>query len=254
LQVVSQAEPQCFFSGGPRKIEVTVHNPDAETLEANLRTRLFQLTSATAVPISDTSWKRLQVLSKQTVSESAVLTLPPVTAASRFLVLWGDGTSNVIGRTELMVYPPDLLAELKPLLGEDDGALGVFDPQNQLKPLLKSVKADFTNLEDAGLDDFHGKLAIIGPFTSQAAMREGLVNQIATLAKNGVAVVWLQPPAEKHPKLLPSFYCVPLNGSTTVIVQPELVANLSGNPQSQLNLIHFCKLARHSEPPSLPQP
>jgi hypothetical protein len=156
----------------------------------------------------------------------------------------------------VLVYPTNLLAELKPLVGDEP--LGAFDPQNQLKPLLKNLKIDFVNLENSDLENFSGKLAIIGPFQSKARIREGLANQIQALANKGTAIVWIQPPPEPSPirwdkeKLQPSFYSVPENTNAVVIVQPDLVSDLAGNPQSQLNLIYFSKLALHPQPTALP--
>ena len=151
----------------------------------------------------------------------------------------------------VLVYPTTLLAELKPLAGDEP--LGVFDPNNRLKPLLKNLQVAFADLENSDLENFSGRLAIIGPFSARAQMRAGLAAQIKALAKKGTAIVWLQPPPEKCDKLSPSFYSVPENTNAVVIVQPELVANLSENPQSQLNLIYFCKLALHPQPPVLPR-
>jgi hypothetical protein len=133
-----------------------------------------------------------------------------------------------------------------------DDPVGVFDPQNQLKPLLKKLQVEFTDLEDAGLDNFHGKLAIIGPFQSKAQMREGLASQIQALARKNTAVVWIQPPPEKRDKLQPSFYFVPENQIAVVIVQPDLVANLPESPRAQLNLVYFCQRTLHHEPFHLP--
>jgi hypothetical protein len=162
-----------------------------------------------------------------------------------------EGTNNVIGTTEILVYPPDLLKELNPLLGEKP--LGVFDPLNHLKPLFKATAVEYENLEDTGLEDYHGKLAIFGPFQSRAQMRESLANRsVKALARKGVAVVWIQPPPEKRPELKPSFYTVPESKGAVVVVQAGLVAGLAESPQAQLNLIQFARLALHPEPPQLP--
>ena len=192
------------------------------------------------------------MLPGQTVLESATMTFPPVKAETRFLVQWLEGTNKVAGTTEVLVYPPDLLKGLKPLAGEEP--LGVLDPQNQLKPLLRAVAADFQDLEDTGLEDYHGKLAIIGPFQTKAQMRESLVNRsVKALARRGAAVVWIQPPPEKRQELKPSFYAVPEGKGAVVVVQAHLVANLAEKPQAQLNLIQFARLALHSEPLQLPR-
>jgi hypothetical protein len=45
---------------------------------------------------------------------------------------------------------------------------------------------------------------------------------------------------------------VPEAKGVVVVVQPDLVADFSENPKSQLNLIYFCKLALHPAPWALP--
>lgn len=240
LQLVTNAAPQSVFFGAAKNITVALHNSGGQNFNYEIRTRIFQTSSSTAVFISENSWRLIQVPAGETVLGSAPLDFPDVKAETKFLVRWLEN-SNVIGVTEVSVYPTNLLAELKSLA--DGESLGVFDPQNQLKPLLKRLKIVFVNLENSDFENFSGKLAIIGPFQSKAQMRDGLANQIKMLAKSGVAIVWLQPPPGKRDKLSPSFYSVWQNTNAVVIVQPELVADLQNQPQSQLNLIYFCRLA-----------
>jgi hypothetical protein len=250
LQTLPDQNPQRVFVGEGRRINVLFHNPSNRPLNADLRTRLFQASSATAIPLGEAPWKKLDVPPGQTVVESAPLTFPAVKAETRFLVQWLEGTNRVAGTTEVLVYPRDLLKDLKPLTREEP--LGVLDPQNQLKPMLKAVAVEVQDLEDTGLEDYHGKLAIIGPFRSRAQMPEELDIKIRKLAGRGVAVVWLQPPPEKRPEFVPSFYTVPEGKGAVVVVQAHLVANLAEIPQSQLSLIQFARLALHPEPPRLP--
>lgn len=253
LSVVPAPELQSVLGGDVRKIAVRLRNTGDQPVAAELRSRLLQASSATAVRLGEVPWGKIQVLPGQTIVESAQVFFPAVKAETRFLVQWVEGKNTVVGKTEVLVYPTNLLNELKPLAGDDDGALGVFDPQNQIKPLLKNAKVDFVDLEDIGLESFRGKLAIIGPFQSKAQMREGLADQLQALGKKNAAVVWIQPHPAKRDKLQPSFYSVAQNEIAIVVVQPELVADLSENPQAQINLIHFCKLALHPEPLHLPQ-
>lgn len=252
LQLVPDKQPQQVFAGEARQIATVWHNAGDPIFDGEIRARILQTSSATVVQVGEAPWKKLQVLPQQTVLESARLDFPAVKAETKFLVRWLANTNRLLGKTEVLVYPTNLLAELKPLAGGE--ALGVFDPQNRLKPLLKNLNLDFTDLENTDLKNFSGRLAIIGPFQSQARMREGLANQIKSLAKRGVAVVWLQPPPEKRDQLAPSFYSVSESTNAVVVVQPEPVANLPDNPQAQLNLIYFCKLALQPEPLQLPKP
>jgi hypothetical protein len=249
LQLLPDREPQRVFAGDARKITVTWHNAGDKSAVADVRTRLFQTSSATATPLSEKSWEKIEILPGQTVLESTSLDFPAVNAETRFLIQWLAGTNRVIGKTEVLVYPTNLLGELKPLLGEEN--LGVFDPNNELKPLLKQNHVEFSDLGEAALEDFHGKLAIIGPFQTKAQMREGLAPAIQKIARKGAAVVWLQPPPGPKDRLKPSFYVVPEGRNAIVAVQPALVSNLPDNPQSQRNLLYFCKLALAPEVLSL---
>ena len=148
-----------------------------------------------------------------------------------------------------MVYPTNLLRELKPLL--NGSALGVLDPEGELQPVLKGDGIEFINLENMALEDFHGRLAIIGPFDSPAQMQPGLAQRIQKIAAAGTAVVWLQPPDPKA-EITPSFYLAPGGKANIVVAKSDLVAHFSENPQSQLALVHFCKLALNPEPFLIP--
>ena len=249
LEMLANKEAQCVFAGDARNISVTLHNSSGKNFNDEIRTRIFQASSATTVLLSEIPWKQIQVPAGETVLESAGLDFPAVKAKTKFLVQWLAAT-NVLGMTPVLVYPTNLFQTLKSFLSETN--FGVFDPGKRLRPLLKAQGIKFTDLAQTGLDDFSGQLAVIGPFQSRAQVPDGLAEQIQSLAKTNVAVVWIQPPQEKPDKLLPSFYCVQKNQTAVVIVQPELVSDLGENPQSQLNLVYFCQMALNPQSPTLP--
>ena len=253
LETVGQ-ETQNVFSGGNKKIPDIFQNPTDKNFEAKIRARIFQATSATAVLLKEFDWKKLEVLPRQTVFESARLDVPAVRAETKFVVQWLDN-SNVLGATEVWVYPTNLLWELRLLAGNQP--IGVFDPQNELKPLLKNLRIDFDDLGEIGVANFTGKLAIIGAFPSKSQMPDDLPKQIKLLAKKNTAVVWILPEKTaredaRPTKLLPSFYSVPEKQIAVVVVQPDFISDLSKNPRSQLNLIYFCKLALNLQSPAGP--
>ena len=138
-------------------------------------------------------------------------------------------------------------------MDESEDNLGVLDPHNQLKPALKHSGIHFVDLEQTEMDSFHGKLAMVGPCGPDDPEWRGLADRIARLAKNGTPVVWIQLPPPKRDKMWPSYFMVPENTNAVVMVRPELVADLPDHPQSQLNLIYFCKLAMQPEPFRLPE-
>ena len=251
-KLISDVAPQSVFSGQSRNIALVWRNPNDAIVGAEISARILQTSSATVVESSETSWKKLQVLPQQTVFESAQLDFPAVKAETKFFVQWLENSNSVIGKTEVLVYPTNLLAELKLLVDESENNLGVLDPNKQLKPALKSSAIKFVDLEEAVLDDFSGKLAIVGPCGPDDPEWYGLASRIGKLARKGTPVVWIQSPPQKRGKFQPSFYSVPENTNVVVVVQPDLVVDLPDNPQSQLNLINFCKLALNPQPPVLP--
>jgi len=108
------------------------------------------------------------------------------------------------------------------------------------------------DLAEQPLEDFSGKLAVIGPFHSAEEIRSGLPQAIKRIAANGVAVVWLLPASVPQAALKPSFYFVPCGKGGVIVAQSSMVADFSSNPVSQQNLIHFCKLALNPKPWPLP--
>jgi hypothetical protein len=250
LQVLPDREPQQVFAGDARKVAVVWRNAGDRTTDAEVHARLCQISSATVAPLSEKTWKQIEILPGQTVLESALLNFPAVNAETCFLIQWLEDTNRITGNTEVWVYPTNLLGEIKSLPGND--ILGVLDLNNELKPLLRQNGMPFVDLAETALEDFHGRLAIIGPFSAKAQMRDGLAQAIQKIARQGAAVVWIQPPPEPKDQLKPSFYIVPEGKGLVVVVQADLVANPADRPQAQLNLVCFCRLALNPVPFSLP--
>jgi hypothetical protein len=250
VKLLPDARSPMVFGGGSREIGIRWHNPGNKIVSTEVHSRIFQTSSATAVLLSDTPWNEIEILPQQTVLESAILDFPAVKAETKFLVQWLENSNRVIGTTEVWIYPTNLLAELKPLIGEK--TLGVLDPNGELMPMLKQNGVKFMNLGQTSLEDFSGQLAILGPFESKAQMPIDLDHQIKALAKRNVAVIWLLPPPDKQDKLLPSFYTVMEGTNIVVVAQADMVFKSKENPQSQLNLIHFCELALKPETFPLP--
>jgi hypothetical protein len=250
LRLLPAVNPVCVFCGLSRNISLMFSNSSNQDFTAEIRARMFQTASATAVQTGDVAWKALHVLPRQMVLESAALDFPNVKAETKFLVQWLEGSNHVIGITTIWVYPENLLAELKPLLGRE--TLGVLDPNNDLKPLLRQNGVEFVDLSQTSLEYFSGRLAILGPFQSKAQMPSGLAEQVRALAKKGVAAVLLLPPLGKADMLLPSFYFVATGTNAVLVAQADTVSRLPENPRAQLNLIYFCKQAMSPEPLSLP--
>ncbi len=250
LQLVPSPKPQSVFAGEERPVKLVWHNPSDESVRIAIRARLLQATSATTAPVSETAWKELQLLSGQTVVESAAITFPAVRSATRFILQWLAGEGIVLGTTDVTVYPSNLLRDLQSLIGER--VLGVLDPGDALKPALRAAEIDFADIGDVGYEEFSGPLVIVASESFGA-------RQVQTLAKRGVAVVWIQtPPESPAPStadeiLWPSFFMVSEKKTGIVVVEPQLVADFAANPASQLTMIALARLALKPVPFALPQ-
>ena len=251
LQVVPEHRPQAVFGGMNHNIAVQFRNVGGQSLESDLRMVLLQTSTATAARSGEWPWKQLPVLPGQTVLDKATIPFPVVRAETRFLLQWIAGSSNVIGQTEVLVYPTNLLTQLKVLAGDEP--LGVFDPADALKPLLRTQAVEYVDLLENGTDKFRGKLAVFGPFETKTQMRASLRDDIRALAKRGVAVVWLLPPPEKRASLKPSFYVVREAGGAVVVAEHSLVTQLAERPESQLNLLRLAGEALRPTPMNLPE-
>jgi hypothetical protein len=253
VEIPTNGAPQSVFCGDQRIIYVTWRNAADEIFTADVRLRLWQTSSATATQLADIPWKTLEVLPRQTVLESAHLNFPPVKAGTTFLVQWLAGSNHLLGTTEVTVYATNLLDELKPLLGDHAQDFGVLDPHRQIRTALNHAGIKFTDLGETGLADFSGRLALVGPCRPDDMEWDGLAGRISQLALKGTPVIWIQAAPSRQLQLTPSFYLVPKNETAVVVVEPGLVADLPDNPQSQLNLIHFCQLALQPKPFHLPE-
>lgn len=241
LEMIPHVETQRVFSGSNQHVKVAFVNRGDNVVRLETKTALVQLSSATALRLSESEWKTLKVLPGQTIIESVSVPFPVVKAASEFLIQWFTSSNQILATVEVLAFPTNLLSELQILAGHEP--LGVFDPTDELKLLLYAQSVAFHDLVEDGTDKFFGRLAVFGPFTASRQVRAGLGKDIRALAKRGVAVVWLQPPPDQHASLRPSFYTVRTGPGAIVIAQREMVARLAERPEAQLNLIQLAKSA-----------
>lgn len=252
LEILRDEPPPSAFSGESRKLRVLFHNPTAQALDSNLRTRLYQASSATVMPAGPVQpWKRLTILAHQTVAENFTMNFPAVRAETRFQVHWLDDRDQMLGLTEVQVHPDDLLKGLAARAGGE--AVGVLDPDNLLKPILTRLKVAFHDLESgAGFDGFHGRLAIVGPFAAERSAPAGLGERIKANAKEPGVWVWIQPPGPRGAGTFPPVYVVPCGLASVVVVHPDLMADLAHSPRAQLDLLRCIDWAQHPELVRLP--
>jgi hypothetical protein len=143
-----------------------------------------------------------------------------------------------------------LLQALKPLADEE--AVGVFDPQNELKPLLRAAGIGVHDLEKASSERFSGRLAIIGPFQSKDQVPPTLPKEMKALARRNVGIVWICPPVEPSDRLVTSLHLGAVGTGLVLVVQDSVVSDLPHNPQAQLHLVELAQVVLRYAPFPVP--
>jgi hypothetical protein len=136
---------------------------------------------------------------------------------------------------EVLVYPGDLLKRLNALAG--DQPLGAYDPEGQLKPLLKRAGVSVVDFE---IEPMKSKLAIV--WSSAAS----LPDSIASRVKTGMAAVWIRS------STIPTTYAVRRGNGMIVVAPASTVRGLVNSPLAQLNLIRDAELALEPDELRLP--
>jgi len=244
LELISDKQPQRFFSGSDCNVECVWRNTNDKPVFAEIASRILQASSATTIPIGVAPWKSLEVLSGQTVIERAPITFPAVEEEAPFVIQWIERSGRVLGKTSVLVYPTNLLSQLVSLCGRQP--IGLLDPEKLFKAHFTALGEKVADLQNVGVDHFEGKLAIVAPVSAKTEMGADFYPKVKVLTANGVAVVWVQRPPTNRDTLKPSFFVAREGQGAVLVVQSSLVDDLA-HPQAQLNLIELARLAVHPE-------
>ncbi|HSU54703.1 MAG TPA: hypothetical protein VLT36_11645 [Candidatus Dormibacteraeota bacterium] len=245
LELLPPSEPPSIFAGSSKAIPLLWRNGGDEILTSNLHFRMYQASSATAMPFMEAPWKQLTVLPGQTVVESARLDFPTIKTETRFIVQWLDPTNRALGNSEVDVFPARLLSGLSTLAAPE--GMGVYDPGNCMKPVLKDAGVDVVDLQQFAA--FEGRLALFVPSSALTEPGEDVIERVKGLAKTTAAIVWIVPPRVPPAPLQPTFAILTLRKASIVLAQSSLVTNLAEDPRAQLKLVELARLALHPAPP-----
>src|SRR6266511_4395465 len=193
IEFLPATAPQAVFAGVLSAVRVTLRNRGSETVQSEFSTRVVQVSSTTAMPVSGPRpWKRIQALAEQTILESVSVSLPEVRTVTLFRVEVLAGGKSV-AQYPVFACPQDLLKQLTTISG--GRRVGIFDPEGRLRPALVKAGAAWVDLEtsDRGSSDEYA-LAIFGPFASRDKVPAELSTRANELNKRNVAVLALLPP------------------------------------------------------------
>jgi hypothetical protein len=231
-----------LFGGGQRSIALTLNKVTQQSIDRELTLQLVQASSTTIAPVQTIErWKRVVLMSNQSMKEDAVIEIPNVRAATRFLLRLAADQS-VIGTVDVWAYPSNLLAELtKSLAGEP---IVLCDTPHEWKPAFDAAGVRSREVMPDRLASTEGKLAVVGPLVGEP---HALKIKQALQKKVLRSVIILRNPPSPEAAILPSYYLSHIGNTRIVFAIPELVTNLLSDPWSQLRFVQMAKLATGSE-------
>jgi hypothetical protein len=221
-------------------------NKGAERIDLDLIGKVFQTGGNIAIVLPIEIKTKLQLFPNQTALVPASLVAPDVRGKTKLLIQW-QAASEVIGNTEVVVFPRDLLHELELLAGETP--IAVVTSDETIKNAFKVAKAKFDALEKADAADYKGKLMIV---KDASLSIEALRKTLAPVATRGAVVVCIIPSSDDTTPLRPTFFATEYGRSVMVFVQEQFVENFDINPESQSRLVEICKLAIKPDRRGLP--
>ena len=193
LTVSPEPEMPVVFSGEPAAIAVLLGNGGREAVKGVVSTRIFQLSSATKIPLGERQpWKELEVLAGQTVREKLELTFPALAEPAFYRIEFATAAGDPLGAVPVRACPRNALQTLARWSGTQP--VGLRDTGGTLDDLLKKNGVPTSDLSgEAAAAEFRGPFAILRSADGTAAEKERLRGISDALARRGVAVLWLQP-------------------------------------------------------------
>lgn len=222
---------------GPNELTLLWTNKGTEQINVELIGKVFQAGGNIAIVLPLEIKTKLQLFPNQTALVPASIVAPDVRGKTTLLVQWHAG-SEVIGTTELTVFPRDILHELELLAGETPMAVVTCD--DIFRNAFKIAKAKFHALERNDAGDYKGKLMIV---KDASLSIESLHTTLSPAAVRGATVVCILPDGDEKTPLRPTFFATQHGRGVIVFVQDQFIENFDINPESQSRLADICRLA-----------
>ena len=214
---------------GLQPIEVRIRNLINQTQQVHLEATLFQLSSSTAMPAGVRTNRQVRLQSNQTIVEQLVLLFPEVRTPTLFQIRWTTATNEQVGKSLVQVIPADSLKSLNKLVG--DQSLGVVDPDDRFKPLLKGKGVEFAEVGESEWAEFAGKVILVveGPGLSPEFQQSILAGH------SRVSLLWLR--EGKAPLGLPGLSLVRENQKSMAILDFPGLLTETNSAAAQYQLV-----------------
>jgi hypothetical protein len=242
--IVAPEKLPAFFPGA-NSLTLIWTNRGPEQIEMEIKGAFFQTSSKLALRLPVEIVEKLRLLLNQAALMPIRIDVPEVRAKTLFVIRWQDVSAKALGKTELNVYPREMLRELETMAG--DTALGIFNLDAKFETGFRKSKVKIERLEQDGIGGYAGKLLIAGGEQAQDSSRETLI----ALARRGVVIVCIVAHNDDE-TLRPNFFARAYGTGVVVFVQEMFLDHFDTNPESQLRLVEICRMATKPGVPELP--
>jgi hypothetical protein len=193
LEVSFPNPPIASFTGEEIAVPVRIKNRGGSALDAEFFTRLWQMSSATLVPLGEmVPWWNGRVEAGAALVAHAKIAVPEFRAATRMRLQILDADRAPAARVEFVAIPRKWLHDELAALGAPPG---LCDPQQRLAPAFRKLDIEAAPARDLEqLAALTGRVVLIIPPEDQIAT---VVEAAQRLAARGCAIVLIGDMEEK---------------------------------------------------------
>ncbi|MDB6030959.1 MAG: hypothetical protein JWM16_1297 [Verrucomicrobiales bacterium] len=249
VELLRDARSLTVFASAQTRIELQFRNTATASSEVALQYKLFQLSSGLAAPVGGAkSLGTVNLPASETVLKLVTVELPPVSAETRFQVIWFNHDRK-LGTANLSALPRDILSGLTGMGGNE--AIGVIDPESQFRPALATLKpSELKEAED--ISSAEVTLILVAPM-SPKNRPAGLNRALKKKAARGAGIILLQAAGRGiSPNSPDPLYALPEGAGRIVVAPAALCADLANSPQAQQNLLMLARIASGQRKLELP--
>ncbi len=191
LLSISFREPGSVgFAGSEIAVDVRIESRGSAVVETKFSTRLWQMSSATLVPLGEAAaWWNGRVEGGAVVNASVKIAVPEFRAATRLRLQILDADRAQVARCEVVAIPRTWLRDELAALPAPPA---LYDPQKLIAPAFTKLGIEFAAVRDA-----EGLAAFTGPVVIVVSPDGSLAESAQKIAARGRGVVLVGEVGEK---------------------------------------------------------
>jgi len=239
VRLTVDRESDVVFGGQEERVQIGFIHSDPEAIRVELGFRLWQSAASTAIPLGPSETFRILDLPPRVECRFQVpVTFPEPDDSAEFVVQWIVGERS-LGASRVLVIPRDHLRRWAQRHRDRD--LWIYDPAEELKPVLKEFDVPFLDLLTMSGPPAGRGLLILGPF--EKSNRDEVVPEFVGIAETKAAAVARPAPRRQPENSGLPFIRVHSDRDRTLVEFPEdYFSDLEHSAKSQFRLTQLLEL------------